>query len=118
MEQLFCHLIGDYFLQNDWMALNKKKDFRIALLHGFVYTLPFIFLTRSILALCLIWLTHSIIDGTNFIGRINQIKNWNFNFKSGYDEDTRPIWIWVWLSIIQDNTLHLILNYYIIRYWG
>ena len=25
MEQLLCHLVADYWLQNDWMATNKKK---------------------------------------------------------------------------------------------
>ncbi len=115
MEQLLAHLIGDYWLQNDWMALNKKKNLFIALLHGFIYTLPFLLLTQSFLALLIIWLTHSLIDGTNIVYKLNQIKNWNFQTDSGYDE-CRPQWIWVWLIIIQDNILHLTINYLSLKY--
>lgn len=25
MHWIFAHLIGDYLIQNDWMALHKKK---------------------------------------------------------------------------------------------
>lgn len=118
MEQLLCHLIGDYWLQDDWMALNKKKDPRIAILHAFVYTLPFLFLTRNPWSLLIIFLTHAYIDGSNFTGKLNQLKNWNFDNPSGYDEEKRPDWIWVWLLIIQDNSLHLIINYLTLRYIG
>ena len=32
------HLIGDYFLQNNWMALNKKKDYMVCSIHCVIYT--------------------------------------------------------------------------------
>lgn len=117
MEQVFAHLIGDYFLQTDWMALNKKHNFFIALLHAIVYTIPFLLITQSILALLVICITHAIIDGTFIINKFNQIKNWYWETEYGYHKD-RPSFIWVWLSIIQDNTLHLIINYYAIKYLG
>lgn len=124
MEQLLIHLFADYWLQNDWMALNKKDKFYIALIHAFVYTIPFILLTRSPLALFVIFITHAIIDGTNIVYKLNQIKNWDFKslfiwgdcmIKDGYDAD-RPPFIRVWLIIIQDNILHLIINYLSIKY--
>ena len=118
MEQLLCHLVGDFWLQNDYMALNKKLDFRIALLHSVMYTLPFLFLTRNLLALAIICISHALIDGTHIVNHLNQIKNWNFKHGSGYDEETRPMWIWVWLLIIQDNSLHLIINYLTLRFIG
>lgn len=110
MEQLICHLIGDYWLQNDWMALNKKNNYLIALLHSFIYTLPFLFLTRNLVALFLICFTHSLIDGTHIVNTLNRIKNLNFSTYDGYAED-RPVWLRVWLIIFQDNTLHLLLNW-------
>lgn len=123
MEQLLIHLFSDYWLQNDWMALNKKEHFWIALIHSIVYTIPFLLLTRSIMALSVICITHAIIDGTNIVNWLNQIKNWDFYgcfgwdnilIKDGYSD--RPLFIRVWLIIIQDNILHLIINYLSIKY--
>ena len=123
MEQLLCHLFSDYWLQNDWMALNKKKHFWIALVHAIVYTIPFLLLTKSILALSVICITHAIIDHTDIVCKFNQIKNWDFKgcfgwdnilIKDGYSD--RPPFIRVWLIIIQDNILHLIINYCALRW--
>jgi hypothetical protein len=133
MEQLLCHLFADYWLQNDSMALNKKKYFWIALVHAIVYTIPFLLLTKSILALSVICITHAIIDHTDIVCGLNQIKNWDFSkhtlktqtvhpfgfplftdFFDGYSD--RPIFIRVWLIIIQDNILHLIINYCALRW--
>ena len=114
MEQLLCHLIGDYWLQNDWMATNKKNNFLIALLHSIIYTIPFIFITKNIIALLIICLTHAIIDGTNIVNKLNQIKNNYYVTNDGYKEE-RPIWLRVWLIIFQDNTLHLLINYVVLN---
>lgn len=130
-EQFLIHCFSDYWLQNDWMATNKKKKFTIALLHAFIYTIPFLLLTRSVLALFVIFITHAIIDGTNLVNKLNQIKN--FDFHQQYVQDAsvtnkpqcmiiadgytdRPLFIRVWLIILQDNILHLIINYLILRY--
>lgn len=115
MEQLLIHLFADYWLQNDWMALNKKNRWFPAIVHGVIYTLPFFLLTRSVVALLVIGITHTIIDHTDIVCKLNQIKNWNFRTKSGYSSG-RPDFIWVWLIIIQDNILHLIINYLSIKY--
>ena len=74
--------------------------------------------------LFVIFITHAIIDGTNIVNKLNQVKNWNFNtfwvwdenmIFDGFDAD-RPPFIRVWLLIIQDNILHLIINYLAIKY--
>lgn len=137
MEQLLCHLFADYWLQNDWMALNKKKHFWIALVHSIVYAIPFLLLTRSIFALSIICITHAIIDHTRIVEILNRFKNWkfeeekcclftpdnyigksfkqhNFYLRDGYNR--RPFAVRVWLIIIQDNILHLIINYLSIKY--
>ena len=132
-SSFLIHLFSDYWLQNDWMALNKKKHFWIALVHAIVYTIPFLLLTKSILALSVICITHAIIDHTDIVCRFNQIKNWDFekhtlqtgtiqpfglttfiDFFDGYSD--RPPFIRVWLIIIQDNILHLIINYCALRW--
>lgn len=135
MEQFLCHLIGDYWLQNDWMASNKKRKWLPAIIHGIFYTLPFIFLTSSIYKLLIICISHIIIDHTNLTGRLNQLKNFDFRthkvgyfrnlpegiiqksyitLKDGYSD--RPLFIRIWLLIIQDNILHLVINYLVLGY--
>lgn len=115
MEQLIAHLIGDFWLQNDWMAVNKKKVFPIAILHSMIYTIPFILITRSILALAVICITHAIIDGTEIVKRLNQVKNGYYLTDDGY-KASRPDHIRHWLLIFQDNTLHLLINFLAITY--
>lgn len=136
-EQLLIHLVGDYWLQNDWMAMNKKRNFGIALLHSFVYTLPFILVCKSVVALFVIMITHALIDGTRVVNFLNQLKNNDFdthcmpfhleykninsnliheavNLRDGFGN--RALCIRVWLTIIQDNILHLVINYLAIMY--
>ena|SRR3990167_83130 len=110
MNELLCHLIGDYFLQNDWMALTKYRSKWVAMLHGFFYSLPFWFITRSWTAILVIGLTHSIVDHWKMANWISQLKNWNWSTPDGFDAD-RPIWLTVWLTIITDNSLHLLINH-------
>lgn len=114
MTELLAHLVGDYFLQNDWMALGKYRSKQIALLHGLLYALPFLFLTRSVSALLIIGLTHSIIDHWKMANWISQLKNWNWKTQDGFDP-TRPIWLTVWLGIITDNTVHLLINHFALQ---
>lgn len=136
-EQLLIHLVGDYWLQNNWMAMNKKRNFGIALLHSFVYTLPFILVCKSFVALFVIMITHALIDGTHVVNFLNQLKNNDFNthrmpfhleykninsdvshatvnLRDGFED--RALCIRVWLTIIQDNILHLVINYLAIMY--
>lgn len=39
---LLLHLVGDFFLQSDWMALNKSKSCRALLVHAGIYSLCFL----------------------------------------------------------------------------
>lgn len=134
MEQLLCHLVGDYFLQSDWMALNKNKKTIPCLVHVIFYTIIFLFITNNIQALSLIALTHFIIDRWSIAKYIIYIKNFinpTFSYYSfdqcsvtGYydswrnpDEGqaARPKFITTWLYIISDNTLHLLCNFIILK---
>lgn len=134
-EILLAHLFGDYWLQNDWMACNKKIQLLPAVIHGIVYTLPFLLITQSITALLIICITHILIDHTDIVGTFNQIKNWKFKqdsiilseqLSNGQQRASiielndgyygRPLFIRIWLIIIQDNALHLLINYLSILY--
>lgn len=61
-DQLVAHAVGDYVLQSDWMATEKRRRWLAAVVHAVCYTLPFLFLTRSVPALAVIAGTHAVID--------------------------------------------------------
>lgn len=120
MEQLLLHLFGDFTIQNDNIALRKKEKSITGLLycifHCITYSIPFLLITNW-KACVLIGLGHFLIDRWNIVGYFNMTKNFvktldNFGYKS-----ERPFAITIWLYIIQDNTFHLIWNYFIILYF-
>jgi|SRR5579883_2370416 len=123
MEQILAHLVGDYILQTDKMATLKTRSLLWALIHAAVYTLPFLLLTRSIPALLVICLTHTVIDHYRLAKYVVAAKNgatdWagraRFATATGYADET-PAWMAVWLFIIADNTMHLLINYGAIRW--
>ena len=114
MPELLAHLVGDYILQSHWMATEKIKRWWPAFLHGLTYTLPFLFLTTDIWRLAIIAGTHMIIDRYRLAKWVARIKNWMFT-ESGYPEET-PAWLWVWLMIITDNTIHLLINHFVLNF--
>lgn len=123
MEQLILHLFGDYITQTDWMAREKVNKRRAALIHATVYSLPFLLLTTSPLALFVIWSTHYVIDHYRLAKHVIFYKNRLFD-KSLQWEDCKdtgfhksvPPYLSVWLMIIVDNTMHLTINYLAIAY--
>jgi len=131
MIQLLLHLFGDFIVQNDNVALNKKKNtlkgWLYCIFHCITYSLPFLFITnwKAVLG---IGLTHFIIDKTNvvayFLAWRNNVYNpselkWkygNYDISNFGFQLQRPFAVTIWLLIITDNTLHLILNYLFIKY--
>ena len=98
MEILLAHLIGDYLIQNDWMALNKKKSSFICFIHVITYLIPFLFLSLSWWQLLLIGLQHFIQDRTNLINWFMEIKG-----SKTFRDNMSP-----WSIIITDNIIHLL----------
>lgn len=123
MEQILLHLVGDYITQTDWMAENKTKKTGAALLHAAVYSLPFLLLTDSMMAIAAIFGTHAVIDRFRLARYVifakNKLQSWDLQWSdcsgTGYHKD-RPAWLAVWLMIIADNTMHLCINYASIRW--
>lgn len=138
---LVLHLVGDYLLQSDWMALQKTKNWWPAVAHVLVYTLPFGFLFHWQLApLLLIGGTHLVIDHYRLARYVCWAKNflaprnsgdeaftnkpfqqwwhpWSECSVTGYHQ-SRPDWLVVWLLFIADNTLHLLFNGLAWAVWG
>lgn len=100
-ELLIGHLVGDYILQNDWMALNKKKSSLPCLVHCALYTLSvaaFSLFALPLWAIAVIFVTHFIQDRTTIIG-------WWMNLvgQASFAKNLGP-----WSSIVVDNVWHLV----------
>lgn len=119
---VILHLVGDYLIQSHWMAVKKTDLWLPAIAHGVTYTIPFLLLTRSPLALLAICGTHIIIDHYRLAKNLIWAKNflaprsfpqppWSeAKLNSGFTEST-PVWLSTWLMIITDNTVHLLINF-------
>ena len=108
-DQLVAHAVGDYILQSQWMADNKRKESRAALIHCALYTLPFVLITQSVPALALIFGSHFVFDRFGLARYIVWLKNGPWAFSGGYP-DRVPAWLSTWLFIIADNIIHVICN--------
>lgn len=116
---VLAHLVGDYLIQSDWMALEKTKRWWPAWAHALTYGLPFLLVTQSPAALLVIVGTHAVIDhyrlaryvvwAKNLVGPKAYRHPWSECSATGYHE-SRPAWLAVWLMIIADNTIHLLIN--------
>ena len=107
MEQLLCHLIGDYWLQNNKQATLKTTKIEWAILHGILYSIPFLFLIQDVFPLLIICISHIIIDRYRLSYKLCSFTNPElFN---------APDYLKCWILIIQDNTIHLVINYLVIK---
>ncbi len=75
-SQLLAHLVGDYVIQSDEMAVTKTRATRWAAYHAVTYGLPFLALTRSPIALAFIVVTHFVVDRW----RLARFLCWTKNF--------------------------------------
>lgn len=123
MHELILHLVGDYLLQTEQMALRKTRSWFWAILHAGVYSLPFLLVIQRWEAWAVIFGTHAVIDRyrlANFVCRFKNV----FWFgpdrpaadpETGYAADT-PVHVKFWLLVIIDNTIHLIINHLALKY--
>lgn len=112
-----AHMVGDYLIQSHWMANAKTKRWWPAILHGVTYTLPFVLITQSPLALLVIGGSHIVIDHWRLARYVVWFRNlfapkgWRAPLSSptGTPGDA-PDWLAVWLLFIADNILHMLIN--------
>lgn len=125
MNWFIAHLVGDYILQNDWMANNKKGalfpphvDLAMepkasgtrwlvslfpCLVHVTLYTLAvWAFTLWPWWALVIVFVTHFIQDRTNIIA-------WSMRVK-GQEKFMQPP-MGPWSIIVVDNVWHLVTLY-------
>jgi hypothetical protein len=97
MPWIYAHLIGDYLLQNDKMALGKKVSSWWCLAHVLAYMLPFLFCGFSWPQLALIAAQHYAQDRTGSIV-------WFMKWKGSEGFATGPCA--PWSIIVTDNVVH------------
>lgn len=62
IKLVFCHLLGDYFLQIDFIAQSKGKNLYHLFVHCALYCLPFYLWFGLDWRLFFIFLSHLIVD--------------------------------------------------------
>lgn len=100
MDWLVGHLVGDYLVQNDWMALNKKKSDLHCLVHVLSYTLCVWACTLwPWWTLPLVAIPHYLIDRTQFVMWFMRV--------TGKEKFAQPP-MSPWSLIAVDNTFHAV----------
>lgn len=59
---VICHMIGDYFLQADFIASTKGKNWYHLIVHCMLYVAPFIFVFGLDWRIYILLISHIIID--------------------------------------------------------
>lgn len=62
LRLIFCHLIGDYVLQSDFIANTKKDNWYHLIVHCTLYTLPFYVCFGLVWQLPVLLASHIVID--------------------------------------------------------
>lgn len=112
---LLGHLVGDWLLQNDWMARGKQRQFinNEILVHCLLYTstvaLTLWFATRHhtttppyLTILAIIFLSHWLIDAGSLAGHW---VNWFRQSKT------------LFVRIMVDQTMHLVVLAVVVEWW-
>ncbi len=118
---ILAHVLGDYVIQNDWMANEKTNKWWPAIVHGVTYTIPYMFITQNVWALIIIGGTHIILDHYRLAKQVVWVKNlfspkaYRYSWaeakeNNGFPART-PKYISHWIMVIVDNTMHLCINF-------
>lgn len=131
----FGHMVGDYFLQNSWMAFHKKVSHLPCFVHCIVYTTSVcLFLQignfihyasfKFVITALIVFASHWFIDRYELVDtwfRLLNIRSWN-GF-SGTLEDYAKVYDSVIISfgalvyVAVDNTLHLLIMFFSLKYY-
>lgn len=106
LSAIIGNLVGDYLLQNDWMALNKKKSSFHCAVHCLVWTVCVLAFSgvifqhgmRPVVAFWILFATHFLQDRT-------QIISWYMDLigQKSFRLSLAP-----WSGIFVDNVWHIV----------
>jgi hypothetical protein len=123
---LLGHLVGDYLLQTNWMALNKKRHLWIAAVHSAVWTIAVVVFVPellSVLAVAAVFGSHLLLDATDIVNAwLKLIGSRSYESVRAYQQEDHPElhkqFMVAYTALVQavaDNTLHLLFLYLIVR---
>ena len=97
------HLVGDYLLKNDWMALNKKKSDFACTIHCLIWTFSVLLFAgwHGFWICSILYSTHFIQDRTQIIGWWMRLP-WKNQSKFA-EPPMAP-----WSLIVVDNVWHIL----------
>jgi hypothetical protein len=95
------HMVGDYILQIDWMAENKKNNNIACLVHSLAWTTSVLFFTGW-----WGWLPFLILFGFHFLQDRTRFVNFWMNLVGQRNFAAGPYS--PWSMVIIDNTFHLL----------
>jgi len=107
MNWLIGHLVGDFLLQNDWMAINKKSHWLPACVHCLVYTIVvWLFCQISpnpwpLWTIPVIFISHIALDATMFVHWLAKVMG-----REKFVDMGSPYYPWSLVTI--DNSIHLL----------
>ncbi|MBC8105775.1 MAG: DUF3307 domain-containing protein [Anaerolineae bacterium] len=95
------HMVGDYLLQNDWLAEGKKRSSLICALHCAIWVLSVCVATSCWIpwVIAFLFITHFAQDRTGFV-------RW-YMVAIGQDKFASPPMA-PWSIIVVDNVFHLV----------
>lgn len=73
---IFCHLIGDFVLQSDYIAKTKGENWYHLIVHSILYTLPFYLAFGPAWQFYVLLVSHIVIDSLKArFGKINYVQD-------------------------------------------
>lgn len=109
LSPYIAHLIGDYILQTDKMALGKKTSSWMCLAHVCAYMIPFLLCGLSLWQFAIIAAQHFAQDRTGFVV-------WFMKWKGSEKFATGPCA--PWSIIVTDNVIHVVTIAAVVYPWG
>ena len=118
IDAIVGHLVGDYLLQNDWMALNKKRNPIICMVHCLLWTAAVCCFAgwRDPGNIAVLLCSHFIQDHTNIVAwwmRLRWKDQSQFMRCDEIDHDIRNsagirAGLGPWSIIVVDNVWHIV----------
>jgi len=125
-QMLLGHLVGDYLLQNNFMALNKSKfslkGWFACIIHCIIYTYAVCLVMQEYnwLWIAIVFLSHFFIDKFSLAALyLKALKSRDLSKIIRIDKstvlhmpDAIQAMVTIFVVIVADNTMHLLLMFY------
>jgi len=109
-ETLICavigHLVGDYILQNDTLAIGKKKNTVLCVIHCMLWTAAVVAFSGWYKSPNYVWIA-AILYSTHFIQDRTNVIVWLLRLKWVQPQFSQPP-LAPWSIIVVDNVWHIV----------